>query len=165
MTYRLYLVVVFLLSYSIAASAATILYTVEQNGKVSYIIGTVHSVQAELSDVHPQLPGIIDNSRVLLLESFGDGNAIYDLMNLFLKQKAQSSQFDKLSSGVLKRLKSFLSGLDGDTFDLKRTWRSFHPGIFLRLLSAEVDNVRSTIEYNIHGEGRDGLINVTLERL
>jgi len=134
--------------------SSNILYSIEKDGKTSYILGTVHSVQAEAEDVHPKLPSIISKSRIALFEIVTAFDRIDGFADLLEEAELLGlSNSNGISPGAAKKIDTFLSSLDEANFGhIKNNWKKVPPGLLIVFLQMALSKAQFEAYESIENE-------------
>ncbi len=124
-----------------------ILYSIKKDGKVSHILGTLHTVKSDAKTVHPLLPDLISQSRVGLFEITNKQDR-FDGLDAFLeefygKRDLSESSLD-FSDEVKKRLEVFVSEISSEHSHLKY-WPMMLPGILYLSLKEAIFSLSKTL--------------------
>ncbi len=142
--FRVSVFIFVLFNCSVSLANNHILYSVEKDGRVSHILGTMHSVNAELDVVHPLLPKIIDEARVALVELYGKGDSthsryssIREFTNNLSRDNAKKNK--GISTGAKRKFNQLIKDYEisegrNGKLDLLSAWNHFPPGFAILLL-------------------------------
>ncbi len=114
-----------------------LLFSVEKDGKTSYLFGTQHSVTDSLYSIHPEIEKAIKRSHTVLIEHKGDLMDAYfppSGLGIFQADNETRKAMRKLPPGVVKRVNEFFkpSMVEGSYFS---SWQRYHPGVALAFVN------------------------------